>query len=120
MRTPEIVERMKRREFDAAEIGLNFAVSAAAKGSPEGMVAVPIFPMRRFCHGVVFINRDMGITKPSDLAGQKVGNVYSAAGNVWTRGILQEHHGLSYRDVQTGEVSTTSSSAPSVTIIAIK
>lgn len=100
MRTPEMVERMNRREFDAAEMGLNFAVTAAAKGAPAGVVAIPIFPLRRFCHGVIFVNPASGITKPSELAGRKIGNVYSAAGNVWTRGILQEHYGLPYRDVR--------------------
>jgi 4,5-dihydroxyphthalate decarboxylase len=100
MRTPELVERMIRREFDVAEMGLNFAVSAAARDAPEGMIALPIFPLRRFCHGVVLVNTAAGIRTPKDLVGKKIGNVYPAAGNVWTRGILQEHFGVPYRDVQ--------------------
>jgi 4,5-dihydroxyphthalate decarboxylase len=100
MRTPEMVERMIRHEFDGAEMGLNFAVTAAARGAPEGLIALPIFPLRRFCHGVVFFNTSAGIARPQDLVGKTIGNIYPAAGNVWTRGILQEHYGVGYRSVQ--------------------
>jgi 4,5-dihydroxyphthalate decarboxylase len=37
---------------------------------------------------------------PADLRGKRVGGpTFLAAGNVWMRGILEEHHGVPHRDI---------------------
>lgn len=58
-------------------------------------VAVPIFPSRHFRLSCVFVNRNAGIKKPSDMAGRRVGiPVFDMAAAVWLRGIFQDHYGL--------------------------
>jgi 4,5-dihydroxyphthalate decarboxylase len=48
----------------------------------------------------VFVNPQSGIAAPGDLAGKRVGGpTFLAAGNVWMRGILEEHYGAPHREV---------------------
>jgi 4,5-dihydroxyphthalate decarboxylase len=86
------------QEFDICEF--NAAAYLAARDRDVAWTALPVFLHRRFRHGFVFVNPAKGIATPSDLRGKRVGGpTFLAAGNVWMRGILEEHHGVSHRDV---------------------
>src|SRR3954471_19794416 len=85
-------------EFDICEF--NAAAYLAARDAGFPWTALPVFLHRRFRHGFVFVNPSKGISAPSDLRGKRVGGpTFLAAGNVWMRGILEEHHGVPHRDV---------------------
>jgi 4,5-dihydroxyphthalate decarboxylase len=91
--------RMGRgQEFDLCEF--NAAAYLAARDRDFPWVALPVFLHRRFRHGFVFVNTSKGIATARDLRGKRVGGpTFLAAGNVWMRGILQEHHGAENRDI---------------------
>jgi 4,5-dihydroxyphthalate decarboxylase len=91
--------RMGRgQEFDICEF--NAAAYLAARDQDFPWTALPVFLHRRFRHGFVFVNTAKGIAAPPDLRGKRIGGpTFLAAGNVWMRGILQEHHGVPHRDV---------------------
>jgi 4,5-dihydroxyphthalate decarboxylase len=101
MGSQEFAPRMIRaRQFDVAENGFNYVIRCAPGGDIEGFTGLPIFPHRRFRYGFVFMNPTSGIKEPKDFIGKKVGCMYLPAGNVWARGLLSDHHGVKYRDVQ--------------------
>ena len=91
--------RMGRgQEFDLCEF--NAAAYLAARDQDVPWLALPVFLHRRFRHGFVFVNPAKGIATPPDLRGKRVGGpTFLAAGNVWMRGILEEHHGAPHREV---------------------
>jgi 4,5-dihydroxyphthalate decarboxylase len=85
-------------EFDLCEF--NAAAYLAARDHDVPWMALPVFLHRRFRHGFVFVNPAKGISTPADLRGKRVGGpTFLAAGNVWMRGILEEHHGAPHRDI---------------------
>ncbi len=92
-------QRMGRgQEFDICEF--NAAAYLAARDQDFPWTALPVFLHRRFRHGFVFVNSAKGIATPADLRGKRVGGpTFLAAGNVWMRGILEEHHGVPHREV---------------------
>jgi 4,5-dihydroxyphthalate decarboxylase len=92
---PEIFARMiKTRSFDVAEMSLAHYSIMRTRGEFP-FVAIPVFPSRVFRHGYIFINRNAGITAPSDLAGKRVGvQEYRQTAGVWVRSILQHDHGV--------------------------
>jgi 4,5-dihydroxyphthalate decarboxylase len=48
----------------------------------------------------VFINTAAGIKQPKDLIGRQVGGTnFQPAGNIWMRGILEEHYGVPHRSI---------------------
>ncbi len=85
-------------EFDLCEF--NAAAYLAARDRGVDWMALPVFLHRRFRHGFVFVNPAKGIRTPADLRGKRVGGpTFLAAGNVWMRGILEEHHAAPHRDI---------------------
>jgi 4,5-dihydroxyphthalate decarboxylase len=91
--------RMARKlEFDVCEINVGAYVMARDRGVP--ITAIPVFLHRRFRHGFAFVNVASGITTPKDLIGKRVGGTnFQPAGNIWLRGILEEHYGVPHRDI---------------------
>ncbi len=98
--SPERHWRMLRhREFDVCELSMSSYLMAACRGEP--VIAIPVFPHRRFRHGYVFCNRDAGIEVPRDLIGKRIGlRTFQNTAAVWTRGILDEEYGLPVRSVE--------------------
>src|SRR5690606_564401 len=85
---------LKHRAFDVAELSLGSYSARVSRGETD-LVAVPVFPHRRFRHGYVFSSRQAGISKPADLAGKTVGlRSWQTTAGVWLRGILEEYHDL--------------------------
>lgn len=91
----ELFRRQARNvEFDVAEFSLGTYVILRARGD-QRMVAIPVFPSRKFRHADVYINTRSGIQKPENLAGCRVGvQEYQQTAAIWIRGILQEEHGV--------------------------
>ncbi|MGA8297136.1 MAG: hypothetical protein WB770_08860 [Acidimicrobiales bacterium] len=83
----------RRNEADVGEFSVTEYLRAREHG--HRILALPIYPHRRFRHGYYFVNVAAGIHDPSDLIGRRGGisGTMPAAG-VWMRGILQDHHGV--------------------------
>lgn len=87
-------------EFDVAELSLGSYVALRGRGHDD-LVAIPVFPHRRFRHGYAFVAAASGVRQPADLAGQTVGvRSWQTTAGVWLRGILAEHHGLALQRVR--------------------
>jgi 4,5-dihydroxyphthalate decarboxylase len=60
----------------------------------------PSFPHRRFRHRFIYINKNKGITKPSDLIGKKVGvKAYQVTAVLWLRGMLEHEYGVPHKSI---------------------
>src|SRR5262249_50323714 len=82
--------------FDVCEENVGAYFIARDQGHP--ITALPVFMHRRFRHGFVFINTHSGIKTPKDLVGRDVGGTnFMPAGNIWIRGVLDEHYGCPHR-----------------------
>ena len=91
--------RMARnREFDVCEFNVGAYLMSRDHGEP--LTAVPVFLHRRFRHGFAFVNVNSGIKTPKDLIGKNVGGTnFQPAGNIWLRGILEEHYGVPHKEI---------------------
>jgi 4,5-dihydroxyphthalate decarboxylase len=90
----------RHAEFDVAEFSLSTYVILRARGD-ERMVAIPVFPSRKFRHSDLYINTRKGIRKPQDLVGRRIGaQEYQQTAAVWIRGILQEEYGVRPEQVE--------------------
>ncbi|HEY3641284.1 MAG TPA: ABC transporter substrate-binding protein [Xanthobacteraceae bacterium] len=88
----------RKMEFDVCEENVGAYFMARDRGDP--VTAIPVFLHRRFRHGFVFINTNAGIRSPRDLIGKRVGGTnFQPAGNIWMRGILEEHYGVPHREI---------------------
>jgi ABC-type nitrate/sulfonate/bicarbonate transport system substrate-binding protein len=96
---PHIIQAFRRMvrglEFDVSEMALTTYLTARAFRKP--FTALPIFPERRFHHGAILYNTQLGIASPRDLEGRRVGvsRGYTVTTGVWARGILQHEYGVS-------------------------
>jgi 4,5-dihydroxyphthalate decarboxylase len=69
---------------------------------PRGldMVAIPVFPSRRFMHVGFSYHVNSAIKRPEDLIGKRVGvEEYQMTAAVWSRGILEHDFGVSQDQV---------------------
>ena len=99
--TPEVRHgRMLRgRQFDVAELSMSNYMVAKDNGLP--FIAIPVFLHRRFRHGFAFVNTSMGINKPTDLIGKRVGvGSYHATSNLWIRGILEHEFDMPHKEIR--------------------
>jgi len=88
----------RKMEFDVCEENVGAYFMARERGDP--VTGIPVFLHRRFRHGFVFINSNAGIKSPKDLIGKRVGGTnFQPAGNIWMRGILEEHYGVPHREI---------------------
>ena len=88
----------RNEEFDMCEFNYTSHAIALDQGRP--FAGLPIFLHRRFRHGFIFINKNAGIDKPSDLRGKKVGGTtFAPASNVWIRGILEDEYGVPFKEM---------------------
>src|SRR5712671_7915600 len=88
----------RKAEFDVCEE--NVGAYFIARDQGHAITGIPVFLHRRFRHGLVFLNADAGIKSPRDLIGREVGGTnFMPAGNIWMRGILEEHYGVPHRQI---------------------
>jgi len=88
----------RKLEFDVCEMNVGAYFMARFRNEP--VTAMPVFLHRRFRHGFIFVNTRSGIAQPKDLIGKKVGGTnFQPAGNIWVRGILEEHYGVPHQSL---------------------
>jgi 4,5-dihydroxyphthalate decarboxylase len=86
--------QLKFQEFEIAEMSLSSYLIARSRGMD--MIAVPVFPSRRFMHMELSYHVDSGIRDASDLAGKRVGiGEYQQTASLWLRGVLEHDFGVS-------------------------
>ena len=86
--------QLKYQEFDVAEMSMSSYFIARSRGME--MIALPVFPNRRFFHAEQSYHVDSGIHEPSDLVGKRIGvGEYQQTAALWTRGVLEHDFGVS-------------------------
>ena len=84
---------VRRLEFDACELQVAQYLGLRSRGAP--LMAIPVFPHRRFNHSSVMVRTAAGIERPEDLAGRRVGiHAWHNPIALWVRGVLQHEHGV--------------------------
>lgn len=93
---PEIFEAMIRhRAYDVAELGMTYFLRTFVDGKSP-FLAIPVFPVRSFRHGAIYVNKASGIVRPQDLAGKRIGEfaLYGHDAGVMPKGILSDDFGV--------------------------
>ncbi len=86
--------QLKFGEFEIAEMSMSSYLIARSRGLD--MIALPVFPSRRFFHAEQFYHVDSGIKKPEDIVGKRIGvGEYQQTAALWTRGVLEHDFGVS-------------------------
>ena len=94
---PEIFEAMIRRlAYDVSELGMTYFLRTFDEAGRSPFLALPVFLVRSFRHGAIYINRASGIAKPQDLAGKRIGELalYGHDAGVMPKGILSDEFGV--------------------------
>jgi len=92
----EIFEAMVRdRAYDVSELGMTYFLRTFEDGASP-FLAIPVFPVRSFRHGAIYINKASGIQRPQDLAGKRIGELalYGHDAGVMPKGILSDDYGV--------------------------
>lgn len=80
--------QLKFQEFEISEMSLSSYLIARSRGMD--MIAIPVFPSRRFMHTQLSYHVDSEIKEASDLVGKRIGvGEYQQTASLWTRGILE-------------------------------
>ncbi|MDA4111188.1 MAG: phosphate/phosphite/phosphonate ABC transporter substrate-binding protein [Thaumarchaeota archaeon] len=91
---------LKNQEFDVSDMSLSFYMIAKLTGKAP-FTAIPVFPMRKFFHTDLVVNRESGIKKPSDMKGKKIGvPEYAMTLALWLRGIFLHEFGISPSEME--------------------
>jgi 4,5-dihydroxyphthalate decarboxylase len=91
---------VKNASFDISEMSASMYIILKAQGNFP-FIALPIFPLRMFRHGFIFVNTGSGIKTPNDLEGKRIGvQEYRQTAGIWIRGILRSEYGVSFETAQ--------------------
>jgi 4,5-dihydroxyphthalate decarboxylase len=86
--------QLKFQEFHVAEMSMSSYLIARSRG--VDMIAIPVFPSRRFFHAEQSYHIDSGIQEPGDLIGKRIGvGEYQQTAALWARGVLDHDFGVS-------------------------
>jgi 4,5-dihydroxyphthalate decarboxylase len=86
--------QLKFQEFEVSEMSLSSYLIAKSRGMD--MIALPVFPSRRFMHSQLSYHVDSGIKEPGDIVGKRIGvGEYQQTASLWVRGILEHDFGVS-------------------------
>ncbi|MGE5215368.1 MAG: hypothetical protein ACM3SP_00035 [Chloroflexota bacterium] len=86
--------QLKFQEFEVAEMSMSSFLIARSRDAD--MIALPVFPSRRFFHAEQSYHIDSGIKKPEDLVGKRIGvGEYQQTAALWARGVLEHDFGVS-------------------------
>jgi 4,5-dihydroxyphthalate decarboxylase len=86
--------QLKFQEYDISAMSISSYIIAKLQGID--MVAIPVFPSRRFMHSDLSYHVDSGIKQASDLVGKKIGvGEYQQTAALWVRGTLEHDFGVS-------------------------
>lgn len=84
---------VRNLEFDVCELQIAQYLGLRNRGVP--IIAIPVFPHRRFNHSCVMVHVDSGIERPEDLRGRRVGiRAHFNPIALWMRGVLQHEFGV--------------------------
>jgi 4,5-dihydroxyphthalate decarboxylase len=91
----ELFRRQARyAEFDVSEFSLSTYTMLLNRGDRR-LVAIPVFPSRKFRHGDIFVNTRAGLREPADLVGKRMGAMeYQQTAAVWQRAVLEHDYGV--------------------------
>jgi 4,5-dihydroxyphthalate decarboxylase len=88
---------LQNGDFGLCDLNLGYFPPAVEAGWE--LVGLPVFSKRKPTYQFVFCRTNAGIERPSDLRGKRIGSrSYRTALTVWGRGLLQEFHGLPWRE----------------------
>ena len=86
--------QLKFQEFEVAEMSMSSYLIARSRG--VDMIAIPVFPSRRFFHADLSYHVDSGVKEPGDLVGKRIGvGEYQQTAALWARGVLEHDFGVS-------------------------
>ncbi|HEX6512577.1 MAG TPA: hypothetical protein VF157_09785, partial [Chloroflexota bacterium] len=86
--------QLKFQEFQVSEMSLSSYLIARSRGMD--MIALPVFPSRRFMHMEHSVHQDAGIERPQDLVGKRIGvGEYQQTAALWFRGTIEHDFGVS-------------------------
>ena len=86
--------QLKFQEYEAAEMSMSSYLIARSRG--VDMIAIPVFPSRRFFHAELSYHADSGVKQPGDLVGKRIGvGEYQQTAALWARGVLDHDFGVS-------------------------
>jgi 4,5-dihydroxyphthalate decarboxylase len=90
--------QLKFHEFEVAEMSMSSFLIARSHGAD--MIALPVFPSRRFFHAEQSYHVGSGIKAPGDLVGKRIGvGEYQQTAALWARGVLDHDFGVSQYNV---------------------
>jgi len=85
-------------DFDASELSLALYLALKSNGAP--LVALPVFPNRRFRYSFIYVREDSPIREAAELRGKAVGvPSYLNTCGLWARGLLGDEFGLKTQDM---------------------
>ena len=86
--------QLKFQEFEVAEMSMSSYLIARSRG--VDMIAIPVFPSRRFFHAELSYHADSGVKQPGDRVGKRIGvGEYQQTAALWARGVLDHDFGVS-------------------------
>lgn len=85
-------------KYDAGEFSLANYLALKSRGEP--LMAIPVFPNRKFRHSYIFVREDSPLKEPVQLKGKRVGipSWLNTCG-LWVRGILSDEYGVKAQDI---------------------
>lgn len=86
-------------KYDSGEFSLANYLALKSRGEP--LMAIPVFPNRKFRHSYIFVCADSPLEEPAQLKGKRVGipGWLNTAG-LWARGILSDEYGVRAQDIR--------------------
>ena len=91
--------KLKAGDFGLIDLNIGYFLPAIEAGWE--IIGLPVFSKRKPAYQLIFCRTDCGINAPKDLANKRIGSrTYRTALTVWTRGLLKEHYGVDFSNVQ--------------------
>src|ERR1700675_588447 len=110
---------VREQAFDVSEMAI--VTYLMAKSFAKPMVLLPDVVVARFQHGHALYNAELGMLKPADLNGKRVGiRSFTTTTGAWLRGILANDYGVdlssihwvTFEDAHVAEFRDTTVRAP--------
>lgn len=91
--------RMIAGEFGLMDLNIGYFLPAIEAGWQ--ITGLPVFSKRKPAYQLIFCHADSSIRTPKDLEAKRIGSrTYRTALTVWGRGLLREHYGVDFSNVQ--------------------
>jgi 4,5-dihydroxyphthalate decarboxylase len=91
--------KMMAGEFGLMDLNIGYFLPAIEAGWQ--ITGLPVFSKRKPAYQLIFCHADSSIRAPKDLEAKRIGSrTYRTALTVWARGLLREHYGVDFSNVQ--------------------